>query len=81
MAVNPKEYLEMFKDYLINKKPKRIKKGSTGMGSENFSERIKPLVSFETFEKPPGQYKELLRFSVVKREKIKKRYKKLNFLS
>ena len=51
------------------------------MGSENFSERIKLLVSFETFEKPPGQYKELLRFSVVKREKIKKRYKKLNFLS
>ena len=29
---NPKKYLEMFKDYLINKKHKEIKKESTGIG-------------------------------------------------
>ena len=37
LAVNPKEYLKMLKDPLINKKHKGIKKGSTGLGFENFA--------------------------------------------
>ena len=34
------------------------------MGFENFSNRIKSLVNFDTFEKAPAEYKELSRFSV-----------------
>ena len=41
MAVNPKEYLELLKDRVLNKKHKGIKKGSSGLGFENFSQRIK----------------------------------------
>ena len=41
LAVNPMEYLEVCKDFKLNKKHKGIKKGSTGLGFENFAERIK----------------------------------------
>ena len=54
----------------MNKKPKGIKKRSTGMGYSNCSERIKPLA---TFEKLPAEYKELSKFSIVKGEMIKKK--------
>ena len=40
LAVNPKEYLETLKHLTINKKHKGIKKGLTGLGFENFVERI-----------------------------------------
>ena len=50
LAVNPKEYFELFKSYTINKKHKGIKKGSTGMDYQNYSERFKPLFYFETSE-------------------------------
>ena len=36
------EYLELLKDLLLNKKT-GIKKGSTGLGFENFAQRIKSL--------------------------------------
>ena len=39
-AVNAKEYLEMLKRLIINKKHKGIKKRLTGLGFENFVERI-----------------------------------------
>ena len=71
-AVNPKEYLEILKKSAINKKLKGIKKGSSGMGSENFSNRIKSLVNFDTFEKPPAEYKEVLRISMFQGEMVKK---------
>ena len=51
ITANPKEYFEMFEDKSINKKHKGIKKGSTGLCFENFSQRIKTLVNFDTFEK------------------------------
>ena len=53
LAVNPKEYLQLFLDKKLNKKHKRIKTGSTGLGFENFSNRITSLVNFDTFKKPP----------------------------
>ena len=56
MAVNSKEYLEM---NTLNKKHKGIKKGSTGMGFESFTERIKSLVNYEAVEKPLCKYKEV----------------------
>ena len=52
ISVNPKEYLELLKDIYVNKKHKGIKKGWSGLGFENFAERIKSLVDFDTFEKP-----------------------------
>ena len=52
MAVNPKEYLELLKDRVLNKKHKGIKKGLSGLGFEKFAQRIKPLVNFNAFEKP-----------------------------
>ena len=50
LAVNPKEYLEVFKDLKLNKKHKGIQKGSTGLGFENSAERIKSLINFDTFD-------------------------------
>ena len=62
----------MFKDLALNKKHKGIKKRLSGMGFEHFSGRVKSLVNFETFEKPPAEYKEVLRLSVVQGKMIKK---------
>ena len=70
LAVNPKEYQEMLKNLILNKKHKGIKKVSREMGFENFGERIKSLVNFETFEKPPAEYKEVSRFYIAKGEMI-----------
>ena len=49
------------------------------MGFENLVGRIKSLVNFETFEKPPAKYKEVLRLSVVQGEMIKKTVVKTKF--
>ena len=49
------------------------------MGFENFAEGIKLLVSFDTFEKPPAEYKEVSRFSVVQGEMVKKTVQKTKF--
>ena len=54
IACNPKVYYEVFEDSDVNKKHKRIKKGSGGMGFENFANRINSLTNFETFEKSPA---------------------------
>ena len=63
VAVNTKEYFEFFQD-LTNKKHKGIKKGSCGMEFSNYSNRIKSLVNFDNFEKPPSEYKHVARFTV-----------------
>lgn len=57
VAVNPKEYLEILKNLHQNKKQKGIKKGSFGLGFENYSETIKSSDNFETFEKSPTRSK------------------------
>ena len=59
LAVNAKEYLELLEDRYLNKKNKGIKKGSSGFGFGNFTQRIKSLVNFDTFEKPPHDAKQL----------------------
>ena len=64
IAANPKEYFEMFEDENINKKHEGIKKGSSGLGFENFSQGIKSLNNFDTLEKPPADFKEVSRFTV-----------------
>ena len=51
------------------------------MGSENFSNRIKSLVNFDTFEKPPAEYKEVSRISMFQGEMVKKQLLKQNSLN
>ena len=68
LAVNPKEYFELFKSKEINKKHKGIKKGSAGMDFENYAERIKPLYDFQSYKKPKVDNKNIVRISVKKGE-------------
>ena len=70
-AVNPKEYLEVFDDKNLNKKHKGIKKGSPGLGLKNFSQRIKSLVNFDTFEKPPQDTKKVSKLTIVAGKMVK----------
>ena len=66
LAVNPKEYFEYFKSQNMNKKHKGIKKGAPGMNYQSFAERIKPLHSFNTFQKPRTEKKKVVCFTVKK---------------
>ena len=83
MAVNPKEYVELFEDKNLNKKHKGIQKGSSGIGFENFSQRIKSLVNFDTSEKATCDTKNVSRLTVlagemVKASVIKNKFSQLN---
>ena len=71
LAVNPKEYLELFIDKKLNEKHKGIKKGSTGLGFENFRNRITSPVNFDTFKKPPHDTQKVSRLTVVNGEMIR----------
>ena len=79
LAVNPKEYFEVFKNQKINKKYKGIKKGSYGIEFKNFANRIKSLLNFGTFQKPVVEYKEVSRFTVFQGEMMKKTVQKTKF--
>ena len=79
LAVNPKEYFEFFQDYSSNKKHKGIKKGSRRMEFSNYANRIKSLVNFDMFEKPPAEYKEISRFTVQQGEMVKTNVTKTKF--
>lgn len=47
IACNPKGYFEMFPDSEVNKKHKRMEKGSSGMCFENYASRIVSLTNFK----------------------------------
>ena len=79
LAVNPKEYPKLFKDKYLNKKPKGIKKGSSALGFKNFAQRIKSLLNFDTFEKPPSDQKQVSRLTVVAGEMVKRTMTKSKF--
>ena len=79
LAVNPKEYFELFKSKEINKKHKGTKKGSAGMDFENYAERIKPLYDFQSYKKPKVDNKNIVRISVKKDEMATHTIKKNNF--
>ena len=49
------------------------------MDFENFANRIKSLVNFDTFEKCPIEYKEVSRLTVDKGKMVKKTVTKTNF--
>ena len=80
LSVNPKEYLEYFKSHSINKKRKGIKKGSAVMEYENYAERIKPLIDFNTYKKPKVDVKSIGRISVKKGEMTARMIRKNKFL-
>lgn len=71
-ASNPKEHLQMFENRETNKKHKDIKKGSLGMGFDNFASRIVSITNLEHFEKPAGEFKEVARLTVSQGEMQKK---------
>ena len=73
----------MFEDKGINKKHKAIKKGSSALGFENFSQRIKSLDHVDTFQRNPVDLKEVSRLTVkageMKKETvIKNKFSQIN---
>ena len=79
LAVNPKEYFELFKSKRTNKKHKGIKKGAPGMNYENYAERIKPLYDFESFSRPKTERKKVVRFTVKKGDMTTTQVEKAKF--
>ena len=53
IAVNPKEYFEVFRNKAINKKHKGVKKSTPGMNFEAFSNRIMDIREYSYAEKIP----------------------------
>ena len=79
MTCNRKEYYELFENSHVNKKHKEIKKGSSGMNFENYAERLVSSANFDTFEKPPANYKEVPRLTVFQGKMQKKTVSKTKF--
>ena len=49
------------------------------MEFSKYANRIKSLVNFDTFEKPPAEYKEISRFTVKQGEMVKTNVTKTKF--
>ena len=64
----------------INKKHKGIKKGSTGLGFETFSDRMPSLINFDNFKKNSQDFKEVPRLTLSEGKMQKKKVIKVNFL-
>ena len=79
ITCNPKEFFEMFVGRDINKKRNGIKKRSTGLGFESFLDRITSLINFDTFKKPPPDFKQVSRLTVSEGEMQKKTVIKSKF--
>ena len=58
LAVNPKEYFEVFRSREINKKHKGIKKSTPGMNFENLASRIMDFREYSYIEKAPKKIKQ-----------------------
>ena len=65
IAVNPKEYLEVFRNKELNKKHKSIKKSTPGMNFESFSSRIMDTRGY-TFAQKKSQSLKQSRFKLSK---------------
>ena len=81
MTINLKEYLELVKDRYLNNKQKSIKKVSSLLGFENFAQRIKSLVNFDTFKEPQSDQKQVLRLTALAAEMVKNLSQKANSLN
>ena len=58
IAVNPKEYFEVFRNEAINKKHKGVKISTPGMNFEAFASRIMDLKEYSYAEKLPRTVKQ-----------------------
>ena len=58
LAINPKEYFEVFKSKEINKKHKGVKKTTPGMNFESFASRIMDFREFTPKDKQPKKIKQ-----------------------
>ena len=56
-----------------------MKKGSSGLGFENFSKRIGSLVNFDTFKNPSTDTKQVDRLTVIAGEMVKTTVMKYKF--
>ena len=65
VAVNLKEYYEVFEDNSFNKKHKSIKKSSSEMDFENYANKILSVNDCDIFEKTERDVKEVSRLTVV----------------
>ena len=63
IAVNPKEYFEVFKNKAINKKHKGVKKSTPGMNFESFASRIMDVTEYTQSQKRAKQIAQM-RFQV-----------------
>lgn len=80
MACNCKEYYELFENSFLSKENKGTKKASPGISFENYADRLVSLTNFDTFEKPPANYKDVSRLTDFQGEmQKKKRPQKLKF--
>ena len=59
IAVNPKEYIEIFKNKAINKKHKGVKKSTPGMNFESFASRIMDVREYTYSQKKAKQIKQM----------------------
>ena len=65
IAINPKEYFEVFKNKAINKKHKGVKKSMSGMDFESFASRIMDVREYTQPQKRAKQITQM-RFQVKK---------------
>ena len=59
IAVNPKEYIEIFKNKAINKKHNGVKKSTPGMNFESFASRIMDVREYAYSQKKAKQIKQM----------------------
>ena len=63
IAVNPKEYIEIFKNKAINKKHKGVKKSTPGMNFESFASRIMDVREY-TYSQRKSKLVKQMRFQL-----------------
>ena len=65
IAINPKEYLEGFDDYSINKKHKGLKKGTRGMNFDVYCSKLASISEYFNYRVKPTKKIKQKRFQVI----------------
>ena len=65
IAINPKEYLEEFDDYSINKKHKGLKKGTRGMNFDAYCSKLETISEYFNYQVEPTKKIKQKRFQVI----------------
>ena len=77
IAVNPKEYHEIFKSEKVNKKHKGLRKGAQGMDFKVYSKRINSTTQIETFGNLPTEKQKACRFKIKNNNMVLQEIEKL----